>query len=151
MEFLNWFEGKYNNWNQASSDPIAFPQVILEHNWIRFKEKPRGHCPPENFFNITKTFPGNKPYSDVNVKIYQRPDKSIVVENDTYDYKYVFQKKGDIYQGTISPAYIRNNVIIASRAELSETQYKVIDVGICERTKKILWGSQNGHFIFDKI
>ncbi len=140
MEFLNWFEGKYNNWNQASSDPIAFPQVLLEHNLIR-----------ENIFNITKTFPGNKPYSDVNVKIYQRPDKSIVVENDTYDYKYVFQKKGDIYQGTISPAYIRDNVIIASRAELSETQYKVIDVGICVKTRKILWGSQNGHFIFDKI
>ena len=140
MEFLNWFEGKYNNWNQASLDPIAFPQVLLEHNLIR-----------ENIFNITKTFPGNKPYSDVIVKIYQRDDSSVVVENNTYNYTYVFQKKDDIYQGTISPVYIRNGVVIASKAELSKTQYKVIDVGICERTKKILWGSQNGHFIFDKI
>ena len=41
--------------------------------------------------------------------------------------------------------------MLISKAELSENQYKVVDLGVDLKTKKTVWGSENGAFIFDKV
>jgi|TARA_R100000027_G_scaffold23415_1_gene16966 hypothetical protein len=137
MEFSNWFEGKYNNWKQASSNPHSFAHVLLEHNRVS-----------ENVFNIVQWYPGKKPYRDTLVKIHPQ-DGFIIVENDVCNY--IFQKKNGIYRGAVVPGCVHNGAVLISKAELSETQYKVVDLGVDPKTKKVLWGSHHGHFIFDKI
>lgn len=137
MEFSNWFEGKYNNWKQASSNPTGFAHILLEHRRIS-----------ENTFNVIQSYPGKKPYRDVVVKIYYH-NGFIIVENKICNS--VFDKKNGIYRGAVVPGCIHNGAILLSRAELSETQYKVVDAGIDPNTKQLLWGSNKGPFIFDKV
>ena len=137
MEFSNWFEGKYNNWNQASLDPHGFPHIFLEHTRVS-----------ENIFNVVQCYPGKKPYRDVLVKIHYH-DGFIIVENDICNY--IFQKKNEIYRGAVVPGCIHKGAMLISKAELSENQYKVVDLGVDLKTKKTVWGSENGAFIFDKV
>ena len=137
MEFSNWFEGKFNNWKQASSNPTGFAHVLLEHKKI-----------DENTFNVIQSYPGKKPYRDVTIKIHYH-DGFIIVENEFCNY--VFDKKDEIYRGAVVPGCVHNGSILISKAELSENQYKVVDIGIDPETKKFMWGSYKGPFIFDKV
>lgn len=138
MEFSNWFEGKFNNWKQAASNPTGFAHIILEHTKIE-----------ENVFNVIQYRPGQKPYRNVVVTIEYDEDL-IVVQNEIC--KYYFKKIGSVYRGSVIPGTKHKGALLVSKAELSETQYKVVDMGIDSKTNKLLWGSGNGTpFIFEKI
>lgn len=137
MEFIDWFEGEYNNWRQASSRPTSFAHIILKHERIS-----------DNEFHVTQRYNyDTKPYRDKIIKVVQHKD-IIVVENDQCNL--LFQKQGDIYRGGTVPGCIFKGTLLVSRAELSPTQYVVIDAGLDPDTKEQKWGSTNGPFVFDK-
>ena len=138
MEFVDWFEGEYNNWRQASSRPTSFAHIILKHERIS-----------DNEFHVTQRYSHDpKPYRDKIIKVVQHKD-IIVVENDQCNL--VFQKQAYVYRGGTVPGCVFKGTLLVSRAELTSTQYKVIDAGLDPETKEQKWGSTNGPFVFDKV
>ena len=138
MEFIDWFEGEYNNWKQASSRPTSFAHIILKHEKIS-----------DNEFHVTQRYNHEKtPYRDKIIKVVEHKD-IIIVENDQCNL--LFQKQGDLYRGGTVPGCIFKGTLLVSRAELTPTQYIVIDAGLDPETKQQKWGSTNGPFVFDKV
>jgi CpeT protein len=136
-EFLTWFEGNFNNWNQASSRPTSFAHIILTHTRISEYEF---HC-------MQRYSHEEKPYRDKIIKVV--PGNPITIENDQCNL--LFYKVGNVYRGTTVPGCIFKDTVLISRIELGEDYYVVIDAGLDPQTGKQVWGSTNGPFIFDKV
>jgi len=137
MEFIEWFEGEYNNWRQASSRPTSFAHIILNHEKIS-----------ENEFHVTQRYSHEKkPYRDKIIKIVQDDDK-VIVKNDQCNL--VFIKHEGIYWGQTVAGCIFKNTLLISKVQMGPNFYKVIDAGLDPVTKEQKWGSENGPFVFDK-
>jgi len=138
MEFIEWFEGEYNNWRQASSNPTSFAHILLTHKRIE-----------DNKFHVTQRYSHDpKPYREKIIEIIEK-DPIIIVKNDQCDL--VFQKQGDVYLGSTVDGCIFKGTMLISRVEMGPSYYKVIDIGLDPITKEQRWGSINGPFVFDKI
>ena len=136
-QFKEWFEGEYNNWRQASSNPTSFAHIILTHEKIG-----------RNKFHVYQRYSHEKkPYRDKIITIVERDDK-IIVENDQCNL--VFIKHDGMYWGQTVPGCIFKGTMLVSKVQLGPTFYKVIDAGIDPVTKEQKWGSENGPFFFDK-
>jgi hypothetical protein len=137
MEFCDWFEGDFNNWNQAASSPTSFAHIILKHERIS-----------DNKFHVTQRYNHEtKFYRDVVIEIVERRGV-IIVENAQCNL--VFRKRKDCYRGSTVDGCIFKETLLVSRAELRSNQYIVIDAGLDPITKEQKWGSTNGPFVFDK-
>tara|TARA_R100000084_G_scaffold59986_1_gene25538 strand:- start:2761 stop:3432 length:672 start_codon:yes stop_codon:yes gene_type:complete len=136
-EFLQWFEGEYDNWNQASSHPTSFAHIILKHEKVS-----------NNTFHVTQRYSHEeKPYRDKIIQVCKHRD-IIVIENDQCNL--LFEKKNGVYRGGTVPGCIFKETLLVSRVELGPSHYVVIDAGLDPVTKEQKWGSENGPFVFDK-
>ena len=136
-EFLQWFEGDFDNWRQASSHPTSFAHILLKHEKIG-----------RNKFHVTQKYSHeDKPYRDKIITIVKHRNM-IIVENDQC--KLIFIKKEGIYWGQIMPGCIFKGTLLVSKIQMGPDFYKVIDAGLDPDTKEQKWGSENGPFFFDK-
>ena len=136
-EFLNWFEGEYNNWRQASSNPTSFAHIILTHEKIG-----------RNKFHVYQRYSHEKePYRDKIITMVEK-DNNIIVENDKCNL--VFIKKDGFFWGQTMPGCIFKGTLLVSRIQMGPNFYKVIDAGLDPKTGEQKWGSENGPFFFDK-
>ena len=136
VEFIEWFEGEYDNWAQASSNPTSFAHIFLSHQ--RTGEF-SFHC--EQRYSHEK-----EPYRSKDIVIVPKGDV-ILVQNPVNDL--IFQKMGKVYRGVNKPGVMVKGAELVSRVELGPNYYVVIDGGIDKNGKQV-WGSENGPFIFDK-
>ena len=136
VEFVDWFEGEYDNWAQASSNPTSFAHIYLTHQ--RTGEF-SFHC--EQRYSHE-----DEPYRSKDIVIVPQDD-IIIVKNPVNDL--IFQKMGEVYRGVNKPGVMVKGAELVSRVELGPNYYVVIDGGIDKNGKQV-WGSENGPFIFDK-
>ena len=136
-EFLEWFEGDFNNWRQASSRPTRFAHILLTHKRVG-----------KNKFHVTQRYKHEeKPYRDKIIRILEVDDR-IVVENDQCNL--VFIKHKDTYWGQTVPGCIFKDTVLVSKIQMGPDFYQVIDAGFDPVTREQKWGSENGPFFFDK-
>ena len=136
-DFINWFEGSYNNWKQASSRPTRFAHIILTHEKISHNE-----------FHVTQRYKhDDKPYRDKLIKVVDKKDH-LIVENDQCNL--IFVKRGGLYWGQTVPGCIFKGTVLVSKIQMGPDFYKVIDAGFDPETGEQKWGSENGPFYFDK-
>jgi hypothetical protein len=136
-EFLEWFEGEFNNWRQASSRPTSFAHIILTHTRV-------GEC---EFHCKQRYSHEEKPYREKIINVVL--GNPITIENDQCNL--LFYKMDGVYRGTTVPGCIFKDTVLISRIELGPNYYKVIDAGLDPKTGEQVWGSTNGPFMFDKV
>lgn len=137
MEFIEWFKGKFDNWNQAAGDPTKFAHIIVEHTQVDDFE----------FFITQRYSYETKPYREQNAFLTILPD-IIIMKNDFCNVTFV--KEGDIYVGVSDPDAKVRGANFKSLVTLSAETYTVIDQAHDSNGVK-LWGSDHGPFIFKKV
>tara|TARA_B100000287_G_scaffold435575_1_gene504606 strand:- start:1816 stop:2241 length:426 start_codon:yes stop_codon:yes gene_type:complete len=135
-EFVEWFEGSYNNWKQASSWPSHYAHILLDHERIEGNK----------FKSCQRYKYNNEEYRDKEVEIIER-DEEIVVLNPVVDIHFI--KDGDKYLGRNFKSPLVNGGYLRSEAVLEKDKYTVIDRGYDDKGNQV-WGSKYGPFVFDK-
>ncbi len=135
-EFLEWFEGDFNNWKQASSWPSHYAHVLLTHERIE-----------GNKFKSSQRYKyNNHEYRDKEIEFVVR-DHEIIALNPVCDIHFV--KNGDVWEGRNYKAPLVNGGYLRSEAKLEKDTYTVIDRGFDDNGKQV-WGSEYGPFVFNK-
>ena len=127
--FCEWFEGKFDNWEQASSNPSKWAHIFIIHEKIddrKFKTSSR--------YNYSLT-----PYREQVVTVRQDQDV-IVVENPACDL--VFMQLDDHFVGKSNPGCMWKDHDLESSVRLYADQYHSWDKGY--------WESSDGFFLFHK-
>lgn len=127
--FCEWFEGKFDNWEQASSNPSKWAHIFIIHEKIddrKFKTSSR--------YNYSLT-----PYREQVVTVRQDQDV-IIVENPACDL--VFMQLDDHFVGKSNPGCMWKDHDLESSVRLYADQYHSWDKGY--------WESSDGFFLFHK-
>ena len=135
-EFLEWFEGEFNNWGQASSWPSYYAHVLLTHERIEGTK----------FRSYQRYKYNNEEYRRKEIEIVQRNDE-IIALNPIANIHFI--KEGDTYVGRNFKKVWVNDGYLRSEALLEKDKYTVVDRGYDEEGKQT-WGSKYGPFVFDK-
>jgi hypothetical protein len=140
LEFCDLLQGKYNNWQQASSNPRQFSHVML--NWDRLSE---------NEMKIKQWYVHDgeeKPYRERWHRVLTVPESNvIIVENWDEGWKThneccdtVFQKVENSYEGTIiGNNCVVKNAVVKSSIRFDGKTYQSLDQGWNENN--LVWGS----------
>jgi|TARA_B100001250_G_scaffold29340_1_gene24068 hypothetical protein len=135
-EFLEWFEGEYNNWTQAASWPSHYAHILLTHERLEGTK-----------FNSNQRYKyNNEEYRHKEIEIVQRDDE-IIALNPVADIH--FRKEGDAYMGRNFKAPLINGGYLRSECILEKNKYTVMDRGFDDKGEQV-WGSEYGAFVFDK-
>ena len=135
-EFLEWFEGEFNNWGQASSWPSYYAHVLLTHERIEGTK----------FKSYQRYKYNNEEYRRKEIEIVER-DGEIIALNPVADIHFI--KEGDMYVGRNFESPWVNDGYLRSEAILEKDKYTVVDRGYDDNGKQT-WGSRYGPFVFDK-
>jgi len=139
-EFLEWFEGDYNNWKQASSWPSHYAHILLKHEKIG-----------DNTFYCEQKFKHDgQIYRKKEIKL-EWVGEEIIARNPVCDihFQRVALPDGWAFVGRNYHSPFVNGGYLRSEAILRHNQYIVIDRGYDENGKQV-WGSEYGPFVFDK-
>ena len=127
--FCEWFEGKFDNWEQASSNPSKWAHIYVVHKKISDRQ-----------FETTSRYNyQTEPYRKQIVTIRQ-DDDLIIVENPACDL--VFMKLEDHFVGKSAPGCTWKDHNLESSVKLYADQYHSWDKGY--------WQSSEGFFLFTK-
>lgn len=127
--FCEWFEGKFDNWEQASSNPSKWAHIYVVHKKISDRQ-----------FETTSRYNyQTEPYRKQIVTIRQ-DDDLIIVENPACDL--VFMKLEDHFVGKSTPGCKWKDHDLESSVKLYPNQYHSWDKGY--------WQSSEGFFTFYK-
>tara|TARA_B100000287_G_scaffold183639_1_gene173677 strand:+ start:4089 stop:4514 length:426 start_codon:yes stop_codon:yes gene_type:complete len=135
-EFLEWFEGNFNNWGQASSWPSHYAHVLLTHTRLDGTK----------FSSCQRYKHDGREYRNKDIEIIER-DGEIIALNPVADIH--FRKEGDAYMGRNYKSPLVNGGYLRSECILEKDKYTVIDRGYDDSGKQV-WGSEYGPFVFDK-
>ena len=169
--FCKWFEGTFNNKIQAFTYPSRYAYIVVTHR----KVKDGWFYGEQAYFNKTQ-----KPYrqfllnvvaedtGNIVVKNYEIKDKSLHLGfknlesllNLPLTHKAgcdtIFEFKNGHYAGRIQPGCScvvmqgDNETYLENVAFLGEGWYNVEAKGFDPESKKQVWGSQHGCFLFKK-
>lgn len=143
-EFCDLLQGKYDNWQQASSNPRFFSHVMLR--WDRLSD---------NELKIKQWYVHegeSKPYRERWHRVLTIPEgNAIIVENWDKDWKThneccdtIFQKVQSRYEGkTIGDSCIAKGAIVKSSISFDGKIYSSLDQGWSK--DKLVWGS---HYVY---
>ena len=156
-KFCEWFEGEWNNQQQAFSNPTRFAMIEVFHEKIE-----------NNKFSIMQQYMIDKnPYRQAIVEVVQLDDYTILLKNYREDLTPLtgcdiivkYSSKNEEFVGSnmtndcIIPR-MHNGVIVetflSTQFVLQEKTYKVMDKGISMESGKQIWGSEYGMFEFTK-
>ena len=135
-EFLEWFEGDYNNWSQASSWPSYYAHVLLSHTRLDGTK----------FLSRQRYKHNGEEYRRKEIEIIER-DGEIIALNPVADIHFI--KDGDMYVGRNFESPWVNEGYLRSEAILEKDKYTVVDRGYDDKGNQT-WGSKYGPFVFNK-
>ena len=127
--FCEWFEGKFDNWEQASSNPSKWAHIYVIHKKIGDRQ----------FETSSRYNYQTEPYRKQIVTVRQ-DDDLIIVENPACDL--VFMKLEDHFVGKSTPGCKWKDHDLESSVKLYANQYHSWDKGY--------WQSSEGFFTFYK-
>mgnify|MGYP001184314200 CR=1 FL=1 len=136
--FEQWFEGEFDNWGQASSNPTKWAHIFVKHEKIddhKFLTSSRYNYEP------------HKPYREQVVECTE-PDVMgasvpiIIVKNPACDMIFSFHKEDMSFTGVSAPGCTWKDKPLDSRAKLYADAYHTWDKGY--------WQGSEGFFHFKK-
>ena len=170
-QFCDWFEGTFNNKIQAFTYPSRYAYIVVQHR----KVSDGWFYGEQAYFNKLK-----KPYRQfllnikeedgkIRVSSYHIADKTAHLGFQNLDLLLkeplthnvgcdtIFESKDGHYVGRIEPGW--NCIVMQGTQEtylenlafLGDGWYNVEDKGFHPESKKQLWGSQHGCFLFKKV
>tara|TARA_B100000287_G_scaffold433214_1_gene494397 strand:- start:880 stop:1296 length:417 start_codon:yes stop_codon:yes gene_type:complete len=131
--FEQWFEGEFDNWGQASSNPTKWAHIFVKHEKV-----------DDHKFLTTSTYnysPG-KPYREQVVEIIQPSHDQVIVLNPACDMIFDFNKDKFYFDGQSSNGCTWKGKPLESKAKLFMDAYHTWDKGY--------WHGSEGFFIFKK-
>jgi len=129
-KFCDWFEGEFDNWTQAASNPTKWAHIIVKHEKIS----------EYKYHTSSRYSYMQKPYREQTVDIEYVCPELIIVHNPACDI--VFKWTGIYFEGESDPDCQWNGVPLESKARLYENEYHTWDVGY--------WEGSEGFFHFKK-
>ena len=129
-KFCDWFEGEFDNWTQAASNPTKWAHIIVKHEKI---DEYKYHTSSRYSYM-------QKPYREQTVEIEYVCPELIIVNNPACDI--VFKWTGIYFEGESEPDCQWNGEPLESKARLYENEYHTWDVGY--------WEGSEGFFHFKK-
>ena len=133
-KFCEWFEGEFDNWTQASSNPSQWSHIFIVHKKISDRK----------FLTTSRYNYQTEPYRQQEVEVTQEGD-TIVVKNPVCDMVFKLRKPDaddDYFQGSSVLGCTYKGKELTSKAKLYADQYHSWDEGY--------WQSSNGFFTFKK-
>ena len=135
--FCDWFEGKFDNWGQASSNPTKWAHIFVVHE--RIEERKFRTSSRYNYMD--------KPYREQVVEVTQphvigAHVPIIIVKNPACDMVFSFVEGGNYWEGTSEPDCTYKGNALESKARLYHNEYHTWDKGY--------WEGAEGFFTFKK-
>ena len=127
--FCEWFEGEFDNWTQASSNPSKWSHIFVSHKKIgkrKFLTRSR--------YNFAK-----EPYREQEVTV-ESENGLIIVYNPICNI--IFNSNGNHFVGESQNGCEYKGKPFHSQAKLFKREYHTWDKGY--------WESSTGFFVFDK-
>ncbi len=131
--FEQWFEGKFDNWGQASSNPTKWAHIFVKH------EKIDDH---KFLTSSTYNYSPGKPYREQVVEIIQPSHDQVIVLNPACDMLFTFDKDNFCFVGESSEGCTWKGKPLESKAKLFGDAYHTWDKGY--------WHGSEGFFTFKK-
>ena len=128
-KFCEWFEGKFDNWKQASSNPSSWAHIYLIHERIDERK----------FLTSSRYNFSQEPYREQEVTVVSE-NGLLIVKNPICDMFFNFSE--DHFAGQSRGGCTYKDQPFSSDAKLFENEYHTWDRGY--------WQSSNGFFIFEK-
>ena len=136
-KFCQWFEGEFDNWTQAASNPTKWAHIIVKHEKIGM-----------NLFHTSSRYSyTDKPYREQTVEVTE-PERVganvpiIIVKNPACDMVFSYVEGGNYWEGVSDPDCHWKGQPLESKARLYENEYHTWDVGY--------WEGSEGFFHFKK-
>lgn len=136
-EFCDWFEGEYDNWQQASSWPSWFAYILLEHK----------RTGPYTFHCEQKYKHNMEVYRTKDITV-EETDDGLICRNPVADLHFFRDEAGNFYGRTFEAPFV-NGGYLRSECVLKSDEYIVLDQGF-DNSGKQVWGSTHGAFVFKK-
>jgi CpeT protein len=149
--FCKYFEGYFDNQNQAFTRPHDFALILVNHKYIDV-----------DTFKVTQEYSyEDKPYRSNIVRVFEQ-DQKILLKNykeDGLTYldgcDTIFEFDGVEFHGknVCNECYIHKDgkdTYLMTEILLGNGYYRVIDKGFDVETHQHVWGSFNGFFEFDR-
>ena len=135
--FCDWFEGKFDNWGQASSNPTEWAHIFVVHE--RLEERKFKTSSRYNYMD--------KPYREQIVEVTQpyvigAHVPIIIVKNPACDMIFSYIENGKFFLGHSSEGCTRKDKPLDSKAKLFNGEYHTWDKGY--------WQGSDGFFTFKK-
>ena len=127
--FCLWFEGEFDNWEQASSNPSSWAHIFLVHKKIGDRK----------FYTTSRYNYSNTPYREQEVTIEE--DHGIIIVNNPICNLH-FSYNGHYFVGGSGAGCIYKDKPFESKAKLFDGEYHTWDEGY--------WRSSKGFFTFRK-
>ena len=136
--FCQWFEGEFDNWTQAASNPTQWAHIFVKHEKIEERK----------FLTTSRyNYQPNNPYREQIVEVTEadvlgasRP--IIIVKNPACDMVFTFVEGANYWEGVSEPECTYKNKPLESQARLYEKEYHTWDKGY--------WEGSEGFFTFKK-
>ena len=136
-KFCNWFEGEFDNWTQAASNPTKWAHIVVTHKKIG-----------DTKFDTSSRYEyQTEPYRQQVVEIIE-PEivganiPIIIVKNTACDIIFSYDKDDDCFVGVSEQNCTYKGKPLSSKARLYATQYNSWDKGY--------WEGAEGYFLFQK-
>tara|TARA_B100000902_G_scaffold98533_1_gene100969 strand:+ start:263 stop:742 length:480 start_codon:yes stop_codon:yes gene_type:complete len=135
--FCQWFEGTFDNWTQASSNPTKWAHIIVEHKKLEGRK----------FYTSSRYSYMDKPYREQEVEVTQPHVLGdnvgiIIVKNPACDMIFSFVKDAMFFDGISEPDCTYKDKPLQSQAKLYADAYHTWDKGY--------WQGAEGFFTFKK-
>ena len=135
--FSEWFEGEFDNWTQAASNPTKWAHIIVKHEKIGM----------DMFHTSSRYSYTDKPYREQTVEITEPHILGanvpiIIVKNPACDMVFTFVEGGNYWEGISEPECTYKGKSLESQARLYHNEYHTWDKGY--------WKGSEGFFTFKK-
>ena len=135
--FNEWFEGEFDNWTQAASNPTKWAHIIVKHEKIG----------SSRFHTSSRYSYMDKPYREQEVEVTEPHVLGanvpiIIVNNPACNMIFSYDKDDDYFMGTSEQNCTYKGKPLSSKARLYATQYHSWDKGY--------WQGSEGYFLFQK-
>ena len=165
-KFKEYFVGTFDNYSQSFARPLLFSPVHLIHkqideNWFYgeqqniFKVKPYRQFVIEIIESDDKLITKN--YKIDNEKHYHMRNMDSIFDNIIYVEKCdrIFTLKNGVYVSEMTSCecivdWKGQQTYVENSSMLSENKYRIYDKGFSVDTNEYVWGSQHGHYDFER-
>ena len=134
--FCQWFEGKFDNWTQAASNPTKWAHIIVEHKKIG----------DYKYLTSSRYSYMDEPYTIQEAEVTKPSEYApnlLIVKNPACDMLFRFHMDNYMFYGESGEGCTWKDRPLESQAKLYSNAYHTWDKGY--------WEGSEGFFTFDKV